>query len=72
MYFSKDIENFGTGLKRIADAYDEACVRVEFELLKKGFSVVFYQSDEQFNMTEKMSNDQINVQISVQLNKTEQ
>ena len=55
MYYSKDIENFGTGLKRIADACNEAGVRVEFELLKKGFSVVFYRPDEQFNTTEKMS-----------------
>ena len=72
MYYTKDIENFGTGLKRIADSCKAAGVRVDFELLKRGFSVVFYRPDEQFNTTEKMSNDQINVQINVQLNKTEQ
>jgi len=72
MYYTKDIENFGTGLKRIADACKAVGVRVDFELLKRGFSVVFYRPDEQFNTTEKMSNDQINVQINVQLNKTEQ
>jgi len=72
MYYTKDIESFGTGLKRITDACDEAGVKVEFQLLKKGFAVVFYRPDEQFITTKKMSSDQINVQISVQLNKTEQ
>jgi ATP-dependent DNA helicase RecG len=43
MYYTKDIESFGTGLKRITDACDEAGVRVEFELLKRGFAVVFYR-----------------------------
>ena len=72
MYFSKDIENFGTGLKRIADACDEAGVHVEFVLLKKGFSVVFYRPDEQFNTTEKMSDVVLNVVTNVVLNKMEQ
>ena len=35
MYYTKDIESFGTGLKRITDACNEAGVRVEFQLLKK-------------------------------------
>jgi len=61
MYYTKDIESFGTGLKRITDACNEAGVRVEFQLLKKGFAVVFYRPDEQFNKTEKMSDDQLNV-----------
>jgi ATP-dependent DNA helicase RecG len=72
MYYSKDIENFGTGLKRIADACNKAGVRVEFEKLKKGFSVVFYRPDEKFNATEKMSDVVINVATNVVLNKAEQ
>jgi len=72
MYYTKDIESFGTGLKRITDACEEVGVKVEFQLLKKGFAVVFYRPDEQFNTTEKVSNDQLNVQLNVQLNKTEQ
>lgn len=43
MYYSKDIENFGTGLKRIADACEEAGVRYEFVNEKLGFKVIFYR-----------------------------
>ena len=43
MYYSKDIENFGTGLKRIADSCEEAGVRYEFVKGKLGFTVVFYR-----------------------------
>jgi len=72
MYYTKDIESFGTGLKRITDACDEVGVKVEFQLLKKGFAVVFYRPDKQFITTEKMSDVVINVATSVVLNKTEQ
>jgi ATP-dependent DNA helicase RecG len=72
MYYTKDIESFGTGLKRIADACDDAGVQVEFELLKKGFAVIFYRPDEQFNTTEKMSDVVISVATNVVLNKPEQ
>jgi ATP-dependent DNA helicase RecG len=44
MYYSKDIESFGTGLKRITEACEAAGVRVEFEMLKLGFAVVFLPS----------------------------
>lgn len=43
MYYSKDIESFGTGLKRIADACDAAGVRYAFKKLKSGFVVCFYR-----------------------------
>jgi ATP-dependent DNA helicase RecG len=43
MYYSKDIEHFGTGLKRIHDACTEADVRYEFRRGKMGFSVVLYR-----------------------------
>ena len=48
MYYVKDIESFGTGIKRIADACDAAGVKVEFQMLKLGFAVVFYRSDASF------------------------
>jgi ATP-dependent DNA helicase RecG len=48
MYYSKDIESFGTGLKRITETCKTAGVKVEFELLKLGFAVVFYRPDEHF------------------------
>ena len=44
LYYSKDIESFGTGLKRIADVCDDAGVRYEFQKLKNGFVVCFYRS----------------------------
>lgn len=44
LYDSKDIESFGTGLKRIADACESAGVRYEFQKKKTGFVVCFYRS----------------------------
>ena len=46
LYYSKDIESFGTGLKRIAEACDAAGVRYEFKKMKSGFVVCFYRSEE--------------------------
>ena len=43
MYYSKDIEDFGTGLRRIADACDKAEVRYKFVAGNLGFTVVFYR-----------------------------
>lgn len=45
LYLSRQIENFGTGLKRIAAACSKAGVRYEFQQLKTGFVVVFYRSE---------------------------
>lgn len=55
LYYSKDIESFGTGLRRIAEACEEAGVGYEFKKLKSGFVVCFYRSEE---MTDK-STDKI-------------
>jgi ATP-dependent DNA helicase RecG len=77
MYYSKDIESFGTGLKRITEACKDANIKVEFERLKLGFAVVFYRPDENLIAMDKLSadqineNDQINDQINNQLSKTE-
>lgn len=46
LYYSKDIESFGTGLKRIAETCESAGVRYEFQKKKKGFVVCFYRSEE--------------------------
>ncbi|MDR1604169.1 MAG: hypothetical protein LBS10_05185 [Gracilibacteraceae bacterium] len=53
MYYSRDIENFGTGLKRISTACKESGVKLEFRLMKRGFAVAFYRPDEDFNPTDK-------------------
>lgn len=44
LYYSKDIESFGTGLKRISEVCDEAGVKYEFQKLRDGFVVCFYRS----------------------------
>ncbi len=43
LYYSKDMESFATGLKRIKDACDKVGCRVEFETPDDGFVVVFYR-----------------------------
>jgi ATP-dependent DNA helicase RecG len=43
MYYSREIESFGTGLKRIADHCDEVGVKYEFVTDNLGFTVVFYR-----------------------------
>ena len=45
LYYSKDIESFGTGLKRISEACDAAGVGYEFKKLKSGFVVCFYRTE---------------------------
>jgi ATP-dependent DNA helicase RecG len=72
MYYSKDIESFGTGLRRITEACEKAGVKIEFQMLKLGFAVVFYRPDENFLTTEKISDDVRNVVRNVALKKPEQ
>ena len=43
LYYSKDMESFATGLKRIKDACEKAGCRVEFQTPDDGFVVVFYR-----------------------------
>ena len=43
LYYSRDVEGFGTGLKRIKDACTKAKCRFEFRMQKSGFVVVFYR-----------------------------
>ena len=43
MYKCKDIERWGSGIKRIHDECVAVGVRVEFKRLKTGFEVVFYR-----------------------------
>jgi ATP-dependent DNA helicase RecG len=55
MYYSKDIESFGTGIQRIALACEEAGVKVSFRNGKLGFSVVFYRPINHTNVTDEKS-----------------
>jgi ATP-dependent DNA helicase RecG len=45
MYYSKDIERFGTGLRKIAQECEGANVKYEFHRGKLGFTVVFYRQE---------------------------
>lgn len=44
LYYSKDMETFATGLKRIKDLCDEAGCKVEFRTEKDDFVVAFYRN----------------------------
>ena len=46
MYYVRDIESFGTGLKRITDECENAGIKVEFQLRKRGVAVVFYRPED--------------------------
>lgn len=43
LYFSKDVERWGSGLEKIYNSCKEDNVKVEFETLKTGFLVVFHR-----------------------------
>ena len=43
LYYSKDMETFATGLKKIKDLCAEAGVKYEFKKEEYGFTVVFYR-----------------------------
>jgi predicted HTH transcriptional regulator len=47
LYYSKDVERWGSGLKRIYEDCIENDVKVEFKILKTGFLVVFYRKDDE-------------------------
>lgn len=68
LYYSKDMESFATGLKRIQDACDEAGCKVEFETLNDGFAVVFYRRKDINIESVLQNNAQDNTQDSTQDN----
>jgi ATP-dependent DNA helicase RecG len=45
LYYSKDIEKWGSGLKRIYEDCKDNHVKVEFQVLKTGFLVIFYRNN---------------------------
>ncbi|MCL2776310.1 MAG: putative DNA binding domain-containing protein [Oscillospiraceae bacterium] len=57
LYYSKDIESFGTGLRRISKACQEADVKVEFQKLKLGFNVVFHRFDKEVDFLGRVVTD---------------
>jgi ATP-dependent DNA helicase RecG len=69
LYYVKDIESFGTGLKRISEACKTAGVEVEFSILKMGFAVIFYRPEEPVYSDTDVD---VNVGVNVGVNETQQ
>ena len=46
LYYSKDMESFATGLRRIKNACDESGCKVEFDKQLYGFAVIFQRKQE--------------------------
>lgn len=67
LYYSKDMESFATGLKRIKDVCERAGCKVEFETLDDGFVVIFYRHDSKNNNDENCVNTQDNI-LNTQVN----
>ena len=59
LYYSKDIESFGTGLKRIVDACNESGCKCDFEVLTSGFVVVFHRKNPTV-VSDQQVNEQVN------------
>ena len=57
LYYSRDIESFGTGLRRIMTLCQEADVKVEFQMLKIGFAVVFHRFDKEVDCLGRIVTD---------------
>jgi len=48
-YYTKDVERWASGLKRIYDECTRSKVKVEFRILKTGFVTIFYRKKENKN-----------------------
>ncbi len=74
LYYSKDMETFATGLKRIKDLCDDAGCKVEFKVEKDNFVVAFYRNlrdtwaEEADSKTSKSQNEVLEDQIIQLLN----
>jgi ATP-dependent DNA helicase RecG len=61
LFFSKDVEKWGSGLKRIYEDCLRNNVKVEFKILKTGFLVIFYRKDDKtFSMPGEAVSEGIN------------
>lgn len=67
LYYSKDMESFATGLRRIQNFCDGAGVKVEYHGDQYGFTVRFYRHCGE-GWAELVHSDEPNVQADVQVN----
>lgn len=63
LYLSEDVEKWGSGLRRIYDECASQGVKVEFEVLKYGFSVIFFRSKFEANPKNVTESDTNRTQI---------
>ena len=76
LYLSKDIEKWGSGLRRIYEECRNNSVRVEFRPMKYGYKVVFYRSMEKVpekvtvKVPEKVTANQRRIINSISRNNT--
>ena len=59
LYYSRDVESFGTGLKRITDVCRREKIKVEFKMLKNGFTVIIYRPNSEVEAVHKKNNGQV-------------
>jgi ATP-dependent DNA helicase RecG len=52
LFKSKEIEKWGSGLKRIYEECAESGVKIEFEILKSGFMAIFYRREKEGSVWE--------------------
>ena len=69
MYLSKDIEKWGSGIKRIYDVCKENNVKVKFNIMRYGFSVVFDRSTKVVEETTQKTTPQATPQVTPQANR---
>jgi ATP-dependent DNA helicase RecG len=67
LYLTKDIEKWGSGLKRIYEECKNSNVKVKFKIKKSGFSVVFYRRTDA-ELYELTGDNQENAQVNAQVN----
>lgn len=62
LYYSRDVESFGTGLKRIIESCRRENIKVEFKMLKTGFLVTVYRPNN--SIIKKIKKKNKDIQIS--------
>lgn len=65
-YLAKDIERWGSGLRRIKEECDNAGVKVAFEKVSTGFQVTFYRSEAEITPSKAEKTTQRTVEKTVE------
>ncbi len=65
-YLAKDIERWGSGLRRIKEECDAAGVKVAFEKVSAGFQVTFYRSKAEITSQKGGETEEKTVEMTVE------